>query len=567
MARYRTERLQRRGDIFYFRAVFPRSWRSMVGRSEVRFSLSTSVRSTAVLRCRVLSNGFDQFIASRAMFQSLPPSEVHAIARDYFQTCLNQALEWSLDLPRDGSDVEYEVELLDADLSATRAALKHKKFSPAMVAKADELLAAHLSSGRKADGDTRLMMREAVTRAYVEQLRYLAASLSGDFEGTAINDPIFAGMKPTGVIHPESHLNGEVSPTLAEACQEFVAVHIKADAWVAKTRNDYQRVLDLVQALIGPAKKLNLLSAQDVKTVRDGLANLPKNGMKYPRNEGRSLADLIGDKGAGEPISGKTQDKYFTMFRGFLGWAVNEELLPKMPGATVKFVRSKDKGDEGNRRPYSRDQLVTIFASPLFTGCKSDARRSEAGSLTLRDGKFWMPLVALYSGMRMGEIAQLLVADVRAENDVIYFDVNKDEDKQLKTGASRRRVPVHAALLEIGFGEYVASLRAKGTKRLFPDLEPGADGYYSHNFSKWWGRYGRAIGFHTPKTVFHSLRHNFKDGLYAADVSETAARQLMGHKDNSPHGGYGTGLPLQNLKDAIDRIDYKIDLTHLKLNR
>lgn len=174
-----------------------------------------------------------------------------------------------------------------------------------------------------------------------------------------------------------------------------------------------------------------------------------------------------------------------------------------------------------------------------------------------------MPLVALYSRMRMGEIAQLLIADVRVENEVLFFDVNKDEDKTLKTSTSRRRVPVHATLLMVGFGEYVASLRAKGAKRLFPELKPGADGYYSANFSKWWGRYGRAIGFHTAKTVFHSFRHNFKDALYAADVSETAARQLMGHKDNSPHGGYGTGLPLQNLKEAIDRIDYKIDLRHI----
>lgn len=564
MARYKTERLQRRGDTFYFRAVFPRSWRSLVGRSEIRFSLSTSVRSTAVLRCRVLSNGFDQFIASRTMFQSLPPAEVHALARDYFQTCLNQALEWSLDLPRDGSDLEHEVELLNADMAATRDALKQKKFSPALVEKADELLAGHLPSGRKADGDTRTLMREAVTRAYIEHLRFLVSSLSGDYEGTAIKDPIFAGMTPTGVIDPENQQDAEASPTLAEACKTFIASRSKM--WVRKTHNDYQRVLDLAQTIIGSTKKLALISAQDVKSMRDGLTNLPKNGTKFSRNAGRSLVDLIHDEDAGEPISGKTQEKYFTMFRGFLMWAVDEELLPKLPGASVKVVRSKDESED-RRRPYSRDQLTTIFSSPVFTGCQSDARRSTAGSLILRDSAFWMPLVALYSGMRMGEIAQLLVADVRIENDVLYLDVNKDEDKTLKTSTSRRRVPVHAVLLEVGFGEYVTSLRAKGTKRLFPDLKPGADGYYSANFSKWWGRYGKAIGFHTEKTVFHSFRHNFKDALYAADVSETAARQLMGHKDNSPHGGYGTGLPLQNLKEAIDRIDYKIDLAHLKLHR
>jgi integrase len=517
------------------------------------------------MRCRVLSNGFDQFIASRSMLQSLPPAEVHAIARDYFQTCLNQALEWSLDLPGDGTDIDSEVELMKADMSVMRDALKQKKFAPAMVAKADELLTAHISPDRKVDADTRLMMREAVTRAHVAQLRFLTASLSGNFEETAIKDPIFAGMKPNGFPAFENLQDKETAPSFAQACEAFIAARSKT--WVGKTKNDYRRVLDLAQAIIGPARKLALISTNDVKDVRDGLAKLPKNAAKFSCNEGLSLVDLIHKKNAGEPISGKTQDKYFAMFRGFLKWALDEELLPKMPGPAIKVVRSKNEDDIGERLPYSREQLAAIFVSPVFTGCKSDARRSDAGSLILRDGKFWMPLVALYSGMRMGEIAQLLVADVRVENEILYFDVNKDEDKTLKTSASRRRVPVHAALLEAGFGEYVASLKAKGMKRLFPDLKPGADGYYSHNFSKWWGRYGKAVGFHTPKTVFHSFRHNFKDALYAADVSETAAHQLMGHKDNSPHAGYGTGLPLQNLKAAIDRIDYKIDLGHMKQHK
>lgn len=562
MARVRTERLQRRGDVFYFRAVFPKHLRPLVGKTEIRFSLSTTVRSTAILRCRVLSNGFDHFVASRAMYQSLPPAEVHAIARDYFQSCLNKALEWSLDLPRDGSNLEYEIKLLNADIAATKDVLKQKKFPPSLSKMADELLAGHLPSGHKADGDTRMLMREAVARAYIEQLRFLASSLSGDFEGTEIKDPIFAGMKPTGLPSLQRGQDSPTTPTLAEACETFIASRKKA--WVGKTRNDYVRVLDLAQAIIGPTKKLALLSTQDVKDVRDGLTNLPKNGKKYSRNAGRTLVELIEDENGGETLSGKTQKKYFSMFRSFLSWAVNEELLPKMPGAAVTVIKAKDESDR--RLPYSIDELRLIFSSPVFTGCKSVTARSTAGPLVLRDSKFWMPLVALYSGMRMGEIAQLLVADVRVENNVIYFDVNKDEGKTLKTGTSRRRVPLHAALLEFGFADYVALLQAKGTKRLFPDLKPGADGYYSHNFSKWWGRYGKAIGFHTPKTVFHSFRHNFKDALYAADVSETAARQLMGHKDNSPHGGYGKGLPLSNLKQAIDRIDYKIDLAHLNLH-
>lgn len=110
-----------------------------------------------------------------------------------------------------------------------------------------------------------------------------------------------------------------------------------------------------------------------------------------------------------------------------------------------------------------------------------------------RDGKFWVPLIALYSGLRLGEIVQLLAADLREEQGVWFFDVTKGEDKSLKTANSERRVPVHPQLLELRLLE----LKGKN-KRLFPDIEPGQDGYYSHNFSKWWGRYARRIGFAGP---------------------------------------------------------------------
>ncbi|MGO4638453.1 site-specific integrase [Mesorhizobium sp. 2RAF45] len=496
------------------------------------------------------------------MLQSLSPAEIHAIAREYFQRCLNQALEWSFDLPRDGSDLDREIDLLASGLSSTRHELMKKQFGPAVSAKADQLLADQLPAGQTADATTSMLMREAIARANVEQLRFLIGSLTADYASTAVQDPIFAGMMPTELADLSMEVPGKGSAlALGEACETFMASRF--DVWVNKTRNDNQRVMNLACEVIGRKKTFALLSGQDVKAVRDGLARLPKNATKFSSNAGRSLGDLIRDDDPGQLISVRTQRKYFAMFRGFLIWAVQEELLPKMVGAGVKVVGKAQIDEDDGRVPYSPDQLRAIFKSPVFTGSKSDARRALPGSLVLRDSKFWIPLIAVYSGMRLGEIAQLLVADIGTDNGVLYFDVNRSEDKTLKTSASLRKIPVHSKLLEIGFGDHVASLKLSGTKRLFPDIEAGAGGYWSHTFSKWWGRYARAVKFHTSETVFHSFRHNFKDALYAGEVSETAARQLMGHADRTPHGEYGRGLPLSNLKAAIDRVQYDLDLTHL----
>ena len=42
------------------------------------------------------------------------------------------------------------------------------------------------------------------------------------------------------------------------------------------------------------------------------------------------------------------------------------------------------------------------------------------------DALRWVPLIALYSGMRLGEICQLRTADVILEGKVWFFDVTDE---------------------------------------------------------------------------------------------------------------------------------------------
>ena len=106
----------------------------------------------------------------------------------------------------------------------------------------------------------------------------------------------------------------------------------------------------------------------------------------------------------------------------------------------------------------------------------------------------------------------------------------------------------------MGFLEFVS--KAKPGGRIFPDIPFGKDGYPSHNWSKYWGRYTKAIKAATPKTAFHSFRHNFKDALQNGKAPEYIARVLMGHADGSVHGSYGSGPSLKLLKEEIDKVTF-----------
>ena len=142
------------------------------------------------------------------------------------------------------------------------------------------------------------------------------------------------------------------------------------------------------------------------------------------------------------------------------------------------------------------------------------------------EAAFWLPLLALYTGARLSELAALTAADVVIEqpSDIAIIMITEDVDqgRTLKTLASRRVVPIHTELVRLGFLNFVED-RLPGPRqatRLFPLLTPGSRGGLGEGWSKWFGRYIRNIGITNTASVFHSFRHGFKDALRAAGVDE-----------------------------------------------
>jgi integrase len=540
----------------------PRELVSRMQRSEVKVSLKTSDPLTATVRSRLLSNAFDVLFKGLVAMPQFPIEMINARIRDYFQACLNKSLEHAQLLPVDPfGDIEKEVGYLRDSVAQMRMQLAMQTFSHSVVQDATSLLQQSSPEAGSPDPEALQYACNTVLRAKIENSRILAAQLSGRYEETAPRDPLFVGMSANGL----PPLHGEtiaVDPKLIAltAVGELYCVFKGKHDWVDKTALDVRRVLALAEEAIGANKPIRSVGTDDVKKVRDLLGALPPNYAKFKKNSAMSAQAVIDKSANGPTLSVKTQDKYFTLFKAFLRWAVNEGYLDKEPGQNIKVAGVAKLTAFDKRLPYSVAQLKAILTSPLYTGHKSETSRHRPGTLVIRDGKFWVPLIALYSGMRMGEIVQLLTADMRQEDGIWYFDVTKSEGdgKKIKTESSIRRVPVHRALIVAGL--LGAKAKAKPNDRLFPDIEPGADGYFSHNLSKWWGRYSRQVGFWMKKTAFHSFRHNFKDAGLNAKIPEFALRALMGHADKSVHASYGSGPSLKVLKEEIDKVGYPIDL-------
>ncbi|MGF1645032.1 MAG: site-specific integrase [Thiotrichales bacterium] len=252
----------------------------------------------------------------------------------------------------------------------------------------------------------------------------------------------------------------------------------------------------------------------------------------------------------GRGLQPKTVAKKLGLLGAMFQLAVDDERLGHNPAARIRVAVART--EKASRRPFTVTELNRLFASPIY--CNLRRYPSAGGGAAA----YWLPLIGLYSGMRLEEIAQLRVTDVRSEAGIDYLQVADDaEDQHLKTAQSRRRIPIHAELVRLGWLAYVAEQQRRGAQRLFADLRADCKGKLSGNWSKWFGRYlRRQARIDDPRLVFHSLRHTFRHACRECEVAEEIADALMGHAGGGTGRAYGGAPPLATLTRAMARVAY-----------
>ncbi|MGR3481948.1 tyrosine-type recombinase/integrase [Salipiger marinus] len=494
-----------------------------------------------------------------------PLEQIDQRIRDLFQKALNEghAFRQVYGPDIDKADAAESVQNRQKFLTAS---LQSQQYDTALYGEAKTLVGQLPHNPTISQLDAIHHACEGILRARIEADRILAARLRGEFHLTAPIDPLFTGMAVTDL----PPLPGEVvmpKLTLADASKKFADFQI-AKGNKNKTLGDFELTMGWVFSVVDPAKPIEQVTKDDVRAVRDLLGALPKNMDKNSATKGLNATEAAA-AGVNMPkLAPKTQRKRLAAFTGLLRWAVSEGYTNVYAGEGIGIVAKAKKTLD--RKPYSLDQLTQVFSCPIYTGRKSLSHYNVPGGLLRKDYLFWLPLIALFTGMRAGEILQLTKNDVKTAAGISYFDINKWEDihdevdKSLKTEASERRVPIHSVILGVGFLGYVAA-QPKG--RIFAAAKLGSDETYTQYYSKQWRMIAQKAGFYTPQTVFHSFRHNFVDACRDAKVPESIAMQIVGHKNTKTHGGYGSGASLKVLKEEIERVSYSgLDLGHLSSN-
>ena len=240
----------------------------------------------------------------------------------------------------------------------------------------------------------------------------------------------------------------------------------------------------------------------------------------------------------------------------------NYDEAPKNPILGLKLPTDNHAQDQ--RYPFTIEELNKLFKFTVWTGCRSKSRWASPGNVILKDSAmFWVPLIALFSGMRLSEITQLDQDDVKLIGDVLCFSVHNSDTKRVKTRSSIRDIPVHQTLKDIGFEKFLAS-RKKTETRLFSDIEIGPSDNPSSPASKRFIRLLKEAGIKTDKNAFHSFRHNFEDGCRNSDIPMEIINALQGHAAEGMAGRYGNGYIASTLNKELQKLHYDgLDLKHL----
>ena len=160
---------------------------------------------------------------------------------------------------------------------------------------------------------------------------------------------------------------------------------------------------------------------------------------------------------------------------------------PKARPIPQRADGSRLEEPEPEREPWETAELRVLFSSPVFT----EGARPKAGG---GEAAFWLPLIGIFTGARLGELAPLTAADVSTDEATGIVTISITEDletgRRLKTRGSRRVIPVHPCLVRLGFLDFVNQAKQErgNNARLFPLLNPGPRGGFGEGWSKWFGR-------------------------------------------------------------------------------
>lgn len=386
-----------------------------------------------------------------------------------------------------------------------------------------------------------LVLARAYQRTKATLNSVLAARQRGDYvyeqsfyAADGIQYPSTGDHNPAHIASPQNSTQPATLIKLSELINTFCDSQLADKAWKPRMVPDHRNRLEDIVYILGDVDAASV-TRQQMRHVKDVLSKLPASRKKKKEFKGKTVEEIL-QMNYDKTLSSKSINDRLEAISSMFRWATREKILVDNPAIGLRVV--DDTPEIEKVAPFTIQDIQKIF----FSG---DYKRSEFKN----SAQFWVPLIGLYTGMRLEEICQLYCKDVYEDEDGIYIiDINLNDgginDKELKTKNAIRKIPVHQYLIERGIKDFVVSMKKSGENRLFPELKKSkSTNRYGKEITNWFSKLVKKKKIEGKKS-FHSLRHSFSQFYKEKGLKDEVYTQIFGHEQGDLASRvYGSRIP------------------------
>ena len=531
-----------RNGIFYVRWPIPTQLHPQNKQSTLKLSLRTRDPRKALRLSRSLSQIGDQ-LNDHGIVHGMRYGEIRTLLTDHFRELLEQSQN---EIDAKGRLTEVDRQVLKSSIMVAKHGLKTD--TPLSLVKSDDdLLERFIDKYRlpiQKGSDEYGWLKQEIKPSYRD---FIKAVL--DYDKSLDRYNFQSGSKQTITTLDKTDRSKGMS--IADLAGSYSREKQIGKNWVPKTEMEKSEHIELLKEVLGFDTDVRSLTAREAKRVKDTLLAYPKNRSKNPLTRTKPLAEVLVLPGV-ETIQVPTINKYLQTYSDMFEWAKRNSHIDANLFSGLTIRQNKKRGQ--NECTDFSDEQINIILNTVVG--------NEKG-LIKKDYQKWGPLIGIYTGARLNEIAQIHLADIRQEDGIWCFDLNEDDEgKHLKTAAATRLVPIHARLIQMGLIDHVEVMRRRGQQKLFPDFTYSKQNGWGRNLGRWFNeKLLPELGIKSKELVFHSLRHTVVTRLMHAYVEEPIVKALVGHQQQGvTQQHYFKGYTITQLNDALQKLDFSPEL-------
>ncbi|WP_411837289.1 site-specific integrase [Paracoccus sp. ME4] len=390
-------------------------------------------------------------------------------------------------------------------------------------------------------------MAEVMMRAEIAALERTLEMDRGNFAGVAA-DPLLTASEPVHPAPMKKPRNG-CGIALSAALEAFHRERSAGGRTLApRTMEEHRNAARMFIEFMGGDVDIRSVTKQDVIAYKRALLETPNRyTMRFP---GLSLPEAVAaNMQLPQPFSTLAPQtinmKWLSHLSTILQWASNNGHIETNPAHGIRVDTGSKSHRPASRTPFTTDELKIIFGQPFFEDPKAYGLEQ------------WALLLMLYTGVRnSSEMARMRLENIYEEQGVPVFylaDASKNE-------RSKRLVPIHKELIQLGFLDYVAARRADGQVFLFPEWAARPD-----KVNDWFNvTYLVRIGLKAPDKVFYSFRHTLATALARAGVSRDVSKMISGHAPQEIAATYIHTTPITLMNECLNRVTFDLPIAALK---